>query len=203
MENYAANSHLSKIQANKKETEETSEEKRLEKIVTGNVRAKKKSSFAKFTGKVIQEDGRNVASYIFGEVLIPALKKAISDVVTNGIDMLLYGESGKTKKSPGSRISYNSIYDGTKSRSVSRYSTVYDYDDVIIDNRGEAEEVLARMDEIIDRYGVVSVLDFYDLVGITGRHTDNKYGWTDIRSASIQRVRDGYIIKLPRALAID
>ena len=76
-------------------------------------------------------------------------------------------------------------------------------DDVILDNRGEAEEVLSRMDELIDTYGIVSVADFYDLVGITGKYTDNNYGWTDIHSAKVVSVRDGYLIKLPRALPVN
>ena len=58
------------------------------------------------------------------------------------------------------------------------------------------------MNELIDTYGMVSVADFYDLVGLQCNYTDNKYGWTDIRNASVVRVRDndgnGYLIKLPK-----
>ena len=67
----------------------------------------------------------------------------------------------------------------------------------------EAEDVLERMDELIATYQVVSVADFYDLVGVSGNYTDNKYGWTDIRNASVIRVRDGYMIKLPKALPLN
>ena len=70
-------------------------------------------------------------------------------------------------------------------------------------NRGEAQDVLDRMDELMDTYGLVRVADLYDLVGITGNYTDNKYGWTNIRNAEIVRVRDGYMIKMPRAVPID
>ena len=58
------------------------------------------------------------------------------------------------------------------------------------------------MDEIMEEYGIVRVADLYDLVGITGDYTDNKYGWTNIRSAEVVRVRDGYKIKMPRAMPI-
>ena len=68
---------------------------------------------------------------------------------------------------------------------------------------GEARDVLARMDELIDTYGMVSVADLYDLVGISGNYTDNKYGWTNIKSARIVRVRDGYRIEMPRAMVIE
>ena len=60
-----------------------------------------------------------------------------------------------------------------------------------------------RMDELVESYGVVRVADLYDLVGLTGNFTDNKYGWTNVKNAQIVRVRDGYMIKMPRALPID
>mgnify|MGYP006874877087 FL=1 len=50
---------------------------------------------------------------------------------------------------------------------------------------------------------MVSVADLYDLVGITGKVTDNNFGWTDLRNASVTRDRDGYLINLPRAIALD
>ncbi len=199
MEEYKSNSHASK------EKEKNREEKKVEKIISGNARAKKKSEFSKFADVFVSEDAGNVKSYILMEVLVPAVKKAISDIVTNGIDMLLYGETGVHKRNgASSKVSYRSYYDrSNRSSSSSRTRNGYSYDDIILDNRGEAEDVLSRMDEIVATYGTVSVADLYDLVGITGAYTDNKYGWTDIRSASVVRVRDGYMIKLPRALPLN
>ena len=59
------------------------------------------------------------------------------------------------------------------------------------------------MEELISMYGLVSVADLYELVGITGSYTDNKYGWYDIRSASVVRVRDGYLLKFPKAIPLN
>ena len=55
----------------------------------------------------------------------------------------------------------------------------------------------------MDTYGLVRVADLKDLVGISDNYTDNKYGWTNIRNAEIVRVRDGYMIKMPKAVPID
>lgn len=200
---YKSNSHKSK--------EETEERRKIEPVVKGKVKSKKKSEMRKFADVFISEDVGNVKSYVIGEVLIPAMKKALSDIVTNGIDMILYGETGVSKKRSGSssRTSYSSYYerDRDRGRDTDRRSrtsrNVYSYDDIILDNRGEAEDVLSNMEALIEQYQLVSVADLYDLVGIRGNYTDNKYGWTDLRSASITRVRDGYMIKLPRALPID
>ena len=202
MEEYKPNSHKFK-----EDQKGSVPEKKVEKVIAGTAKSKKKSDIRKFTDVFVSEDVNNVKSYILLEVLVPAIKKAISDIVTNGIDMLLYGETGKTKSnSTASKVSYRSYYDGRNGRrdySAVRTKISYNYDDIILDNRGEAEDVLSRMDELISTYGLVSVADLYDLVGVTGNYTDNKYGWTNIRSASVIRVRDGYMLKLPKALPLD
>ena len=192
MAEYKSNSHRSK---------EQSSDKKVEKVISGNAKVKKRSA--------LSDDIQNIKSYVVMDVLIPAAKKAISDIVTNGIDMILYpGGNGRPKRSNVNHVSYRSYYDNrdrdrrydpeTRSRRSS-----YSYDDIIIDTRAEAEEVLERMDELLDTYNVVSVADLYDLVGISCSYTDNKYGWTNLRNAEVIRVRDGYFLKLPKAGPID
>lgn len=195
-----SNSHRSREQAKVPE-------KRVEKVIKGTVKTKKKSEMSKFKDVFIAEDAKNVKSYIVMDVLIPAAKKAVSDIVTNGIDMILYGETGRTKKrTASSGISYRDYYsrkDDRDYRSTTRTRTGYNYDDIVLETRGEAEEVLTRMDEIMELYSLVTVADLHDLVGITGNYTDQKYGWTNIRNAEAVRVRDGYMLKLPKALPIN
>lgn len=209
MAEYKSNSHRSKEQAENKN--EVVEKKKVEKVTNGTVKTKKKSEIHKWTDIFLAEDVTNVKNYIIDEVLLPAAKKAVSDIVTNGIDMLLYGETRSRSKEKGSRVSYSKYYDDRdrydrRDRDRDRGRRVrngYDYDDIILETRGEAEDVLDRMDDLIDTYGIVSVADLYDLVGIQGNYTDNKYGWTNLRNADIQRLRDGYLLKLPKALPLD
>lgn len=202
---YKPNSHKYKAEQAAKQNEQ--HKKKIEKVVSGTAKTKKKSEISKIKDIFISEDASNVKSYVLMDVLIPAMKKAVSDIVTNGIDMILYGsEGGSHRRAPSERVSYRRYYDQRDDRSIDRVRTRtgYSYDDIILTNRGEAEEVLSRMDELIDQYGVVSVGDLYDLVGITGTYTDQKYGWTNIRTAEPQRLRDGgYMLKLPKALPID
>ena len=188
------------------QAELATERPKINKVVTGNVK-RSKNGGSKLADVFISEDVSNVKNYILMDVIVPAIKKAISDVITNGIDMLLYGSNGRTNanRSTASTISYNRYYgrDDHPRTSDPVQTSRYSYDTITLTTRGEAEEVLARMDEIIDTYKMVRVADFYDLVGVTGNYTDNKYGWTNIRNAEVVRVRDGYRIKLPRALPID
>ena len=160
----------------------------------------------KFISNVISEEAGDVKNYIVMDVLIPAVKKTIVDIVENGIEMLM-GTSGRSSssRSKGSKISYTSYYDDDRrsSRSGRRYDSTLDYDDIIFDTRGDAEVVLDSMFEVLDRYKVVTIADYYDLCGERCPHTANRYGWTDLSNASVVRIRDGYTIRLPRALAID
>lgn len=195
---YKPNSHKYK----EEQKNPTTERKKVEKVVTGKVKTKKKSEVSKFKDVFISEDVSNVKSYIVMDVLIPAAKKAISDIVRDGIDMILYGDTHRRSNSSGaSYVSYRSYSDRDRrnDRPSSRSRVGYNYDDIILETRGEAEDVLDRMSELIDTYDVVSVADLYDLVGKSCNYTDNKYGWTNIRNAEPIRVRDGYLLKLPKA----
>ena len=200
---YKPNSYRSKAE----QAETPEDKKRVEKVVTGNVKTKKKNEISKFASIFVSEDIQNVKTYVFSDVLVPAIKKAISDVITNGIDMLLYGGTGKgSRGSASSKVSYRSFYDKRDdSRSVGRVSagSRFDFDDLIFESRGDAEMVRDQLDEMIDRYGVATVADYYDAANITAPYTSNKYGWTNIRNAEVQRVRDGYVLRLPRAMPID
>lgn len=201
-EEYKSNSHRYK----EGKTEVLTDRKKVEKVVHGRVRTKPKSGVSKITDIFISEDAANVKSYIVMDVLVPAVKKAISDIVRDGIDMILYGESkGRKSSSASGYVSYRdySRSDDRDRFRDSRSRSSYAHDDIILDSRGEAEEVLTRMDELIDTYGNVSVADLYDLVGKSSEYTDNKYGWTNIRNAEPIRVRDGYMLKLPKALPIN
>ena len=50
---------------------------------------------------------------------------------------------------------------------------------------------------------MVSVLDFYDLVGLKTNQQDNKYGWRDLATASVVRVPDGYSINFPKIVVLE
>lgn len=199
MENYRKNSEKANAEA-----EQESSGKKVEKIIKGSAKAKKKSELRKIADAFIQEDAHTVKNYIFNKVLIPAIKKTFSDIVTNSLDMFLWGKGGDRRtRGSSERISYRRYFDEPRPRDSERRQRSYNYDEIVLDSSDEAEEVLERMDELLRRYKMVSVADFYDLVGITGKTTDNHYGWTDLRTAEVVSDRDGYLIKLPRAIALD
>lgn len=202
-ENLPDNSHQAR---NEKKELQANDGKRAEKVIKGKAKVKK-NEVRKLTDVFISEDVSNVKNYIIMDVIVPSVKKALYELVVGTLDMTLYGGRGNGGKRPtADKVSYRD-YNGVSRRDERSYNTTrtasgYSYDDVIVDTRGEAEAVIMRMDEIMDEYEQVRVADLYDLVGISGNYTDNNYGWTNIRNAEVVRVRDGYKIKMPRAIPL-
>lgn len=197
------NSHQAR---NEKKELQANDGKRAEKVIRGKAKVKK-NEVRKLTDVFISEDVSNVKNYIIMDVIVPSVKKALYELVVGTLDMTLYGGRGNGGKRPtADKVSYRD-YNGVSRRDERSYNTTrtasgYSYDDVIVDTRGEAEAVIMRMDEIMEEYEQVRVADLYDLVGISGNYTDNNYGWTNIRNAEVVRVRDGYKIKMPRAIPL-
>lgn len=183
-------------------------EKKVEKVIQGNVVTRKKPLGKKFSENFLGDDIQNVRGYIIFDVIIPAIKETISNVVSNGVEMLLFGEpkASKVGKKNGSYVSYSNYYNKSERRSsnINNREGRHDFRDIILETRGEAEEVLSNLVDLVYDYGSASVADLYDLVGITGNFTDNKYGWTDMSGASVSRARGGgYIIDLPKVCLLD
>lgn len=201
-EEYKSNSHRTKEEADRK---------KVEKVIKGEATLKKKSSTQKLAETFISEDVENVKSYVIFDVLIPALKDTLYDMITTGFGMLLGGESrggSYRRTSTNSRDSYDRYYDkrNRRTKSSSRSTSIRDrrtVDDVILDTRGEAEEVRDVLEGIIDEYGMASVLDLKEAVGMKSVPSDSNYGWYDLNASSIARTRDGYLLKLPRVTLLD
>ena len=185
--------------------------KRVEKVVKGQIVKRKRSILDNFSQTFFGDDTKSVASYVLWDVLIPAAKNTISEMVSTGIEMLLFGESkgDRTKRDRGkSYVSYSNFYkdrgrDRGDRQDSFRARARHKFDDIVIESRGEAEEVLSALVDLIDNYDVATVADFYDLVGLTGEWSDNKYGWDNLNRATVNRVRDGYILVLPKPLPLD
>ena len=205
-----ANSHVSKH-------EEKREKKKVEKVVTHKVAKRKKTLGKRMSETFLEEDGQSVMQYIIYDILIQAAKDTFSDLVRSGIDMLLYGEGGSRNRSTyrdrgrsysQSRVSYNRMY-GNDDRRLNpprernrRGRASYNFDDIILESREDAKQVLDELCELIDQFNWASVEDFYDLVGLDADYVDVRWGWTDLRNAYIERVRGGgWVIHLPRPVA--
>ena len=87
-----------------------------------------------------------------------------------------------------------------------RARAAHDFDEIILPTRVEADEVLDRLFNLVSEFESATVSELYELVGIDASYTDNKYGWTSdggLRGANVARVRDGYLLDLPKPELLD
>lgn len=204
MADYSGNSN----KLRESQTKEESQEKKVAPVISSGAVVMKKSKLSKFKDSIIAESLENVASYLWSDVFIPALKSFISDAGTKGLNRMLYGKSADVKNSNTSKISYGSYFNpgsvriGEPSRAIASTS-VYDYDNIFYPTRGDAEAVLESMCELLEFQQVVSVGDLYDLSNVqTTNYLVNNYGWTSLRDAKVMSSNNGYFIRLPRATQI-
>lgn len=198
MQDYKPNSHRFK-----EEQKEAQPEKRVSQVVNGKARVKQKSNISKFASAFISDDAHNIGDYLLYDFAIPAVKKGF----LTAIDMLLNGGKATytSQGKPTSKISYSRYYEDPRdSRPSGEPKARFDFDTIEFETRGEAEAVRQAMFETIERWGLVTVGDMYDMAGLVQPWTSNKYGWTSIRNSEVVRqLGGGYVIKLPKAMPLD
>jgi hypothetical protein len=211
LEDYAANS--------KKSKEAKIEREVLQPVVTVEVIQKPKGLGRKFKDTFLGGDAKHAAQFVAADVILPALRNLIVDMTSKGIERLVYGESNYRRRGVGGQYNYSARYQTTAAHpaireaidvgsrmaaSLPNRSRVnrHDIGDIIIADRNEAELVLERMVDVIEKYDVVSLADFYELLGEPVNHIDHKWGWTSLRGAQIRQIRQGYLIDPPLLEAI-
>lgn len=196
--------------------EEKAETKHVQKVVTGNVIRKKKPLGKRFQEMFFGDSDQGVLEYVFGEVLVPALKDMVTDAVSQGMERMIFGETRsnnrRSKPSSGGAFSnpnrvaydrYSSSNQRRDERPSSNRRRGHDFDHLILGSRAEAQDVINSLADIVDKYEAVSVKDLYEMVGETYHFTDEKWGWTSMEGAIVRRVSNGYLLDLPKPEPID
>ena len=187
-------------------TESDQHSKRVKQITVGKTR--KQGLVGRFARYILEDTIESARDRAFSDIIRPGLKSLIFDTGIELLAVLIYGNTESGFRGPQSRsrayypdrTSYTSYYKGTTSKSDSRASyrdIPQDPDDVIVPSHQAANAVLRELDDNIFRYGQVSIADLYDCVGMTSDWTDNRYGWTSLRGATIRPVREGFMIVMP------
>ena len=186
------------------EGETPKDDKNIEAVAQGTKVSKSKSKARQIAEIFVGGDLKETAEHVRDDVAIPALKNFLYDSLSEGLQRILWGETRNDRR----RNSTHRDYVGYSRRAresrptqqtTTRYSRVAQgVDDVVLATRTEAESVLSRMYDLIENYNMVTVAEFYSLVGISAEFTDENWGWRDLRSANIQHIRDGFRINLPK-----
>lgn len=138
-----------------------------------------------------------IISCVHKILALEKMKNALTEVLSDKIERILYGESTK-QHGDKIKVSYQS-YNGELTK---EYIFVRE---PVFESRAEAKSVLDAMNKIISTYAVVTVQDYYDLCDVySGNYKDNLYGWTEsaIKTGKIIPVKEGYVIRLPKAVKL-
>lgn len=203
--NYAANS-------NKSKQPEPAEASRIQgPVIQGSAVERKEPLRKKFLSAYAGDSAQSVGQYLLIDVVVPATKNLISDLVTQGINRILYGSSrpagGGVNSFVGSRVSYGKFFNGGGSSNNQQSNAPqmsqqaranHSFGEIVLQTRSDAELVIDSLRDLIEQYGSAKVVDLYSAVGVTSDFTDQKYGWTNLSRASVIQIREGYLLDLPK-----
>lgn len=189
------------------------DDKNVQRVTSGDAVRRKKSLRKQFSETFVAGDAKSAVRYVLFDVLLPAAKDTIVEAVTQGFEKLIFGESrrrGSTSPQAGATgyVSYNRYSMGNRppsaQRAMSRQARAgHNFDEIVLEQRAEAEDVIDRLFDLVSRYDAASVADLYELVGLNSTHTDHKWGWTDLHGAGVSRIRGGYLLDLPEPVPLD
>lgn len=178
----------------------------IERVTTGEVKKTKRKVSSQF-----YQDIHGIIGNLYEEVILPGIKSGITEFIQRGIEMIIYpGEGGGRSRSKvgRGRTNYSGLYNSpsTTNSRQKRHSSGRDrrnvnpLDDVYFSNKADASNALGQLHELIAKYSLATVGDFYSLAGVTGNLIDESYAWEDLSSARIRRYSDGYLIEFPEPM---
>ena len=180
--------------------------------LSGPVKVKKKSAFAMFFDNFFSGDMRAIRDYAIKDVLLPAAKRTLSNLISNSVEMLLFGETRGPRNNdlysssrPNKYTSYGAYYDAPKVSAKSSVRTEYeDYRTFVYPTAKDADDVLNYLRAEIQIYDRCKVSKIYEATSKQWDPAWENYVWYDLDSASVRYSADddGYIMTLPRPTAI-
>lgn len=201
--------------SNKLKEQKTQEPKKIEKVVVNEVIMKKKSVGRKFRDLLAEKDLRGVVYYVIHEVLIPSAKNMAVDAVIEGAKRTAYGDRAirNQQYGPAPQFDYRSASNPInpayrRNPRDPRYAPQRDMtshrgrlrqSEYVLATREEAQRVLDRMNDIIEKYETVSLADLNEMLGFEKDFTDNTWGWVNLLDVPILQVQNGFLIDLPLA----
>jgi len=184
----------------------------LAPVVSGKVNIKKKSEGKKFLEAMFQGDLVTIKDSIVDNVFVPAIKELIWNTIERAVKGLMYGDFSSSRNSernsiPARQVDFTRFSDRRRRDDYydRGHDDIYDYGEIFLQERRDAEALLDRINELLDKYQWVSVAQLYELAGLRGRYTDHNYGWRerDRNDIYITTTRGGYLVKMPRPRPFD
>jgi len=182
------------------------------KPIGGVVTNPEKTPMKKFLGIFLADDLPDVRKHLMTEYVEPAAKDFVAGILLETIHRMFYG-NGKTTTNYNT-ISNSLVRSNTVKTNYSNPSTIVTtssttqesqpiritWDNLVMESRPKAREVIAELQDAIRQYNKVSVMQLYDCLKIPDSIdiSDQYMGWTNLDNVPITMVHDGYKVCLPK-----
>jgi hypothetical protein len=187
----------------------TPPKKEIKAVVSGAKKVKRPAT-KRFIDYILAESPKAIAKKVVDEVVVPRVKAGIEQAFNEFLSGMLWNNSMNRPPSNlaagpmmrGGGVNYNVISSQQSSLQQARQATVSqssgNYQDLVLPTQEFAETLLANLIDLFNQYRMVAVADLYELAGVTPSPSDNSYGWTSLDTARISKVREGFLLELPR-----
>lgn len=166
---------------------------------------KKKPWWQKFRETFFAETAASVGSYLWKDVLLPAIKKLVADAGTNAINMAIYGEQ-RARVNGQTHVSQSSVYAG-RNQIRPNYNRSNRYN-AIMENcppcdKGLLIDIMNEIQDYLASYGQISVQALNQILPVEltfpTAYTDQNWGWSNLNYNCIVQVAGGWVLDLPPA----
>lgn len=203
---------MTDLPPNSHKARETETREPIKPVTSAETRQRKRGLGRQFRETFLGGNGRDAASVMVDDVVVPGIRDMLYDALRAGLDNLIYGDTRTGRRRHSSPLVGGPVMGGTNyssmstsaakapaQQTISRQSRArHEFDDLIIPTREDAVEVIDQMYEILSRYGRVSVADLFELTGVRSSHVDEKWGWQNLRGAKAVPLRKGgFLLDLP------
>lgn len=181
-------------------------------VISGTAVERKEPLRKKFLQAYAGDSAQSVGQYLVMDVIVPGTKNIIADLVTQGINRLLFGGSRPVQQGVRSNVggSYGKFFNGGGGQNqnqqnqpqVHQVQDTSGFGEIILQTRSDAEAVIDALRELIEAYGNAKVANLYALVGKSGDFTNQAIGWTNLSRAGVIQIREGYLLDLPKPVVL-
>lgn len=198
----------------KKKKPATKEELLRQVVSDGNAQALKPTAGSKLKRLFFGGDAKEAGRYVVQNTILPAIRTMLFESGQRGLERMIYGDQydhiGRAPMQQqhwsGGRYTYNQPVHSTRHPAMlpgqpphqapsSRPSRM---GEVEISSKEEAYGALEMMYDLIENFQVASVADLNQILGWVSAHTDHSWGWYDLSGATIQQIKNGWLLRLPQ-----
>lgn len=212
------NSHKARAAAATADAPPPAREKLDAVVKKGTVTQKKPNVFKRTARSMVADDVQNVGDFVVTDILVPALRNLLYDVIVGGAGRTIFGtaQARRPGMSPGLfgtaqnlKTAYHTASNPNASNAppapagMSKQAQArFDFSEISLSDHSEAFTIVEMLKMRVSEFGTASVADLYDLLGHTGAFTDQNWGWTDLSAAGVRQQRTGFVLDLPHPVPL-